>query len=387
LRFTRDTFGIETSEKVLAYTILVFLMGYRKYKSYAKIGLLLVVCVESAHLSGITVTKRPVISSDELRQKIGYNDYTNEAVSYLKSIDQSFYRVEKDFSSGLAANASINDAQIQNYYGIKSYNQFNQKYYIKFHQDVDIIEKGRETQTRWAHSPQYRALLQTLTSVKYNLTKKSDANAFGPWYDHLADFNDVHVYMNRYYLPLGFCYDSCLPASAFARISPPQKDQALLKAFVVEDHEKERFSSFTEFDLARLENEYSFRGYENDINDRRKDTLAMREHTQNRIAGTITLDREELLFFSIPYDKGWSATVDGNKAELFLVNAGFLGLVLGKGTHTVELRFEPPYLIVGATASLISLLVYCFLLYRFRVSPRRAAPGQENEPKNDSNVQ
>jgi len=371
--FIEDNLRIFITMYLITYAILLALLGHEKYRRYAKIGILLMVCVESAHLSGIPVRKRPVISSDELTQKIGYNDYSNEAVSYLRSIDQTFYRVEKDFSSGLAAHLSLNDAQMQNYFGIKSYHQFNQRYYIKFQQDLDIIEKGKESQTRWAHGPAYRALLQTLTSVKYNLTKKPDANAFGPWYDHLADFNDVHVYMNRYYLPLGFCYDSYLPASAFAKLSTSQKDQALLKACVVEDQEKERFSAFREFDLARLENEYSFQGYKNDINSRRKDQLMISEHAQNRIAGTITLDREQLLFFSIPYDKGWSATVDGKKTELLLVNAGFVGLILGEGTHSVELKFEPPYLIAGGAASLISLLVYGFMLYRFRVPPQHPA--------------
>jgi uncharacterized membrane protein YfhO len=110
-------------------------------------------------------------------------------------------------------------------------------------------------------------------------------------------------------------------------------------------------------------------------------------HTQNRIAGTITLERKGLMFFAIPYDKGWSARVDGNKAELSLVNAGFLGLIMDKGTHTVELKFEPPYLIAGAATSLISLLVYGYLLYRFKSASRDSAEPQENKPKNDSNVQ
>ena len=71
------------------------------------------------------------------------------------------------------------------------------------------------------------------------------------------------------------------------------------------------------------------------------------------------------MFFSIPYDKGWSATVDGKRADLLLINTGFIGLILEKGPHTVDLRFTPPYRMEGAVVSLISLLAYGFLLYRY----------------------
>jgi hypothetical protein len=91
---------------LILYGGLLSLMGHPKYKHYAMIGLLVVTCAEAAYFSSVTVNRRPVISASELTQRIGYNDYTNDAVNYLKSIDGDFFRVDKYFSSGLARNSS-----------------------------------------------------------------------------------------------------------------------------------------------------------------------------------------------------------------------------------------------------------------------------------------
>jgi uncharacterized membrane protein YfhO len=118
---------------------------------------------------------------------------------------------------------------IQRYQGTTAYHPFNQRGYIDFLQTLDVIHAGNETETRWAIGPANRLVLQTITSVKYYLTKRPDPNAFGPTYEHVADFRDVHLFRNRYALPLGFCYDTYIPTSAFARLAPGLKDQAISK--------------------------------------------------------------------------------------------------------------------------------------------------------------
>jgi uncharacterized membrane protein YfhO len=76
------------------------------------------------------------------------------------------------------------------------------------------------------------------------------------------------------------------------------------------------------------------------------------------------------VFFSIPFDRGWSARVDGKDATLLRLNVGFMGLVLEPGTHTIALEFEPQYLAAGTGISLISMLAFAGLLFRSRISKR-----------------
>src|SRR5436190_5162147 len=80
---------------------------------------------------------------------------------------------------------------------------------------------------------------------------------------------------------------------------------------------------------------------------------------------------QKLLFFSIPYDQGWSATVDGTAAQLRLINIGFMGLPLDSGNHEIELQFTPPLRKPGAFVSLAGLATHGFLLLAAR-TPRQA---------------
>jgi hypothetical protein len=184
--------------------------------------------------------------------------------------------------------------------------------------------------------------------VKYYLTKRPDPNAFGPTYEHVADFRDVHLFRNRYALPLGFCYDTYIPTSAFARLAPGLKDQAIVKAVVVDDKDVERLTTLQSLQPNSLIESYGIEQYDADTRARRQDTLSTRAHSQNRISGTITLTQKKLMFLSIPFDRGWSARVDGKKAELLRLNVGFMGLLLEPGNHTIDLEFDPPYLAAGA---------------------------------------
>ncbi|MEK7440008.1 MAG: YfhO family protein, partial [Chloroflexota bacterium] len=59
---------------------------------------------------------------------------------------------------------------------------------------------------------------------------------------------------------------------------------------------------------------------------------------------------------------GWVATVDGEQKEITQAFGLFRAVEIGAGTHTVEFKFEPMSLKVGATISIISILVFTILM-------------------------
>ena len=78
----------------------------------------------------------------------------------------------------------------------------------------------------------------------------------------------------------------------------------------------------------------------------------------NQVSGTISLDRDKLLVLSIPYEKGWTAYVDGEKTELFCANLMYSGMYLAKGEHEIRLCYERPGLKKGICVSLFSVVVF-----------------------------
>lgn len=77
------------------------------------------------------------------------------------------------------------------------------------------------------------------------------------------------------------------------------------------------------------------------------DTMQNVQMRANAITGTVDLKETKILCLSIPYSNGWTATVDGKKAELLQANTAFSALALEPGKHTVELHYHTPYLRTG----------------------------------------
>ena len=78
-------------------------------------------------------------------------------------------------------------------------------------------------------------------------------------------------------------------------------------------------------------------------------------------SASVTRERRALVFFSVPYDEGWSATVNGENAKIEKVNVGFMAVSVPAGKSEIRFNYTTPGLNTGIYISLISLIV--FLIY------------------------
>jgi hypothetical protein len=83
------------------------------------------------------------------------------------------------------------------------------------------------------------------------------------------------------------------------------------------------------------------------------------------IAGKIKTDKPGLLFVSVPFSVGWSATVNGRPAQIEKANIALIGIPVGAGTSEVTLSYFPPGLMQGLLVSGLSLLATIALFWRF----------------------
>lgn len=374
--------GLRSVVTLLLFVYAALLLGLSQksnLKSISKIILVALCIIEVASFSSISVNKRDVITKAELNSKVGYNDYTVEAVDYLKQTDKTFFRINKDYSSGPAIHSSLNDSKIQGYYGTQSYYSFNQKNYIKFLSDLNVIDPKDENSTRWAKGLVDRPVLFSLASGKYWLSKRTDNAVAGMGYDSIAAFGDVKVYKNRYALPFGFTYQQTISEDAFKKLSPSQKDFCILRACVIDEKDKSFATQLSKFNLADTLAPLDFVNYEKYTTELKKGTLAISKFSENNIVGSVTTPEPVILFLSIPFDKGWKATVNGKEVELTMLNCGLTGLITEKGLNTVELKFVPRYKKEGGYVTIIALLVFAGLgafLYFRNKSKNKGIPEQ-----------
>ena len=366
---------------LFVYGALLYFMSRENSSPYLKYVFLAAVVFELAYFSGITVNERDTVSSAELSEKVGFNDYSVEALKFIQDSDHSFYRVDKTYASSPAMHYSLNDGMAQAYNGTSSYNSFNQGKYVNFLELMGIIDKSNETQTRWAMGLINRPILESENRVKYMLVKKN----FNPIYrvvcDSMATFGDVEVLRNKFTLPVGFTYHYYIREGVFNTLSSAQKDFVSLRTCVLSDEDVKKASGLTEFQLKDTISASAFsldlyRQYANELS---KDTLAVSAFGDRLISGKINSSEDEMLYLSVPYDGGWYLTVDGAPTEKIVLDDGMTGVMLKKGSHNIEMKFSQRHFSESLWLTLVGILAYAGLWVMTGRSKRKIEPPSSAE--------
>lgn len=100
------------------------------------------------------------------------------------------------------------------------------------------------------------------------------------------------------------------------------------------------------------------------IHDRKENIFECSRFSDNLIEGTFNNQNDAILFFSIPYDEGWSIYIDGQESDLLEVNFGFAGTYVSKGEHNIILQYKVPYRTLYLMLSVIGMLsMVCWNAY------------------------
>ena len=95
----------------------------------------------------------------------------------------------------------------------------------------------------------------------------------------------------------------------------------------------------------------------------KEDVMTDIEVGQDMVTGNIDLKEKKILMLSIPYSKGWTAYVDGNRAEIMRGDLMYMAVPLEKGFHSIMLKYETPYLRVGALMGVVGIVLFVFVVY------------------------
>ena len=81
---------------------------------------------------------------------------------------------------------------------------------------------------------------------------------------------------------------------------------------------------------------------------------------KNKVTVNYKVKNETSIFFTIPYDRGWSAYQNGKKLQIQQAQTGFMKIDVPEGEGTITLSFIPKGFIAGASCSLIAIIVFIF---------------------------
>jgi uncharacterized membrane protein YfhO len=84
------------------------------------------------------------------------------------------------------------------------------------------------------------------------------------------------------------------------------------------------------------------------------------------------LDKENIIFFSVPYDRGWSITVNGKEAELYETNCGLMGIRCDSGLNAIKAIYKTKGQKAGNIISAVCVLLSAaYVMYGNRNRIRR----------------
>jgi uncharacterized membrane protein YfhO len=104
--------------------------------------------------------------------------------------------------------------------------------------------------------------------------------------------------------------------------------------------------------------------FEKGISEIRENQLEIDSFSDTSIRGTVDSAYGGMMVMSIPYDKGWSVTVDGKKVETTAIDESLLSFEVPEGNHSIHLRFFTDKLAEGIGISAVSSSILVFLALR-----------------------
>ncbi len=339
---------------VVCLLLMVFVVNVWRKKRYFTRLLTILICVATVIYSFAFISMGKAHSYDEdfiIDQAI----YGSEKITLEKPEDE-FYRI--DVFDGMD-----NLPMFWKFASIQAFHSVVPESVMTFYPEIDV-ERGVASRPE---PSQYA--LRTLTSCKYLFVEKDREDAeicFG--FEYYDTQNGYDIYENIYYVPMGWSYDNYFTQEYYDRTSKNYRARLMLQGLYLSDEQIKKY----DLDMTELTIGDSFLSQSNmeeDIEKLRRECADSFTVTRTGFESTITLDNPNLVFFSVPYDEGWSATVNGKEVEVERVNTGFVAVYAEAGDNEIVFKYTTPGLKLGIIVSIAALalfLIYLLCVYIYR---------------------
>lgn len=208
---------------------------------------------------------------------------------------------------------------------------------------------------RGLFSVEYYYQRQEIGDVSQLTDKEPSCDLPGFVYDTTE--NGFDRFKNTAYVPMGFTFDSYLSKGMWNSTSTSYRSNLLMRALVLSNAQIEKYGDWmqplSDSSVSMTEEEYL-----EECSNRAASSCDSFQYDSSGFTATISLDSPNLVFFSVPYDEGWTATVNGNPVDVEEVDNGFMAVPAKAGDNTIQFHYETPGLHMGAWISLGGAVLY-----------------------------
>ena len=225
--------------------------------------------------------------------------------------------------------------------------------------------------------------LRGLLSVEYLITTPEQRESFEDEADagwtYLADVDGYTLYHNDNYVPMGFTYDYYVTEATYQTSIKTLRSNLLMRALVLTDEDVAQYGKYlTELSEDML-NDLHYDSYTQDCADRRAHSCSVFQMNNAGFHAEITLDKPNLVFFSVPYDDGFTAYVNGEKTDILQVDEGLMAVLCPAGASSIDFVYQAAGLSASRVVTAVAIPVWVVYVACFVRRKRRSTgtPAEE----------
>lgn len=354
-----SAFVMENTEAIRSYdkllilgnvvTFLLLFLISKSRKSIWVYALFLLIVAGTLVENGITNGNRETV--DKVVNETDTD--TMQVIRDLKSTDNNFFRIEKTYHDF----TPWNDSLLEGYAPSSGYNSNLGKYTDLFYREMwpEITNNG---ETRVTYAGDYvkeggkaeKNPVLTLLGVKYILSKEEIEDP-GDYYEKLKIAgSDIQVYRNLRANSIITGYDKVITESTFERLPQEDRHIAIGEYLILEDEKALKSQYYTErVDL--------YNGKE-----KRAAPYNLELIKDTYFRGNVSVEKDRMLLFAIPYREGWHIYIDGKATETYRADYGFIACQIDSGEHVIEVRYENRVYLMGIIFSGGGILIWLTLV-------------------------
>ncbi|WP_294480806.1 YfhO family protein [uncultured Ruminococcus sp.] len=236
------------------------------------------------------------------------------------------------------------------------------------------IDQQRDVATRM--EPEYYPL-RSLNSVRYYFDELTDKQRSGETenpksetvpkllgFTYIDTMNGFNIYENENYIPMGFAFDYYTDDEAIKDHEKLEKTIMLTKALVLDGNQAAVYSDYIKpYEFS--DDELNYHNYINNCSERKAESCYYFRHDTNGFTGKIKLEEPKLVYFSIPYEKGWSAKVNGEDVKVEKVNYGMMAVLVPAGDSEIVFSYSADGQTKGIALTIFGFVALAgYLVYR-----------------------
>lgn len=285
------------------------------------------------------------------------SEYLEHSLDSAKEITVSYETDEDDY---FRVDISKNRDNYPMFWGLSNMRCFQSVVNPSIMEFYDSIGITRDVASR-AETTSYT--LRGLFSVKYYFDEIKDnmKELDIPGFVLDREEGRYKIYRNAYFIPMGFTYDHYVTKEEIEDEKKETKERLLIEALVLDDEQAARYADI----LTPLETKPSTKEeYLTACEKHQEEACTDFTYDSRGFAAKIALEQPKLVFFSVPFESGWSATVNGSPVDIENVSNGFMAIRCEAGENEIVFSYEVPGLRYGfylTVLGIVLLILYLLL--------------------------